>query len=75
MTEEQQIEIWRKEYFKLTGEMSGHSAKWAGFLLAKRSMPVIELPEFFDDPDGCQLFSGSVTGAIEAAGYKYKIKL
>lgn len=99
MTEEQQIEAWRKEFeaaIKMTDRYhhalestksmiliayggryrnTDTETLWQGFLLARRSMPVIELPEFFDAViDGCQLFSGSVTAAIEAAGYKYKIK-
>ena len=50
MTNNEPIEQWRSEYFELTGELSGYSAKWQGFLLAKRSQPVIELPFSFTHP-------------------------
>lgn len=72
MTEDQQIEIWRKEYFKLTGEISGHSAKWAGFLLAKRSMPAIEI-HAYDMHHYAPV--RDIMAKMDAAGYKYKIKL
>lgn len=86
MIEDEQIKVWREEFEshfddKLFARRASRAcindhrnSMFHGFVLAKRSMPAIELPEFFDDPDGCQLFSGSVTSAITAAGYKYKIK-
>lgn len=43
--EDKLIEVWKKEYFDLTGDISGYGAKWSGFLLAKRSQPVVELPD------------------------------
>lgn len=72
MTEEQQIEVWRNEYFKLTGEISGHSAKWAGFLLAKRSMAAIEIPSY-DLHHYAPV--RNITAQMDAAGIKYKIKV
>jgi hypothetical protein len=84
MTENDQIKVWRKEYTALTGEGPGYSAKWAGFLLAKRSMPAIELPANYYRADvydmhgaAAEAFDSAIDDvslAITAAGYKYKIK-
>jgi hypothetical protein len=40
---DKQLEKWRKEYFKLTGEIAGNSAKFSGFLLAKENMTPIKI--------------------------------
>ena len=54
---------------------------WQSFLAAKRSQPVIELPEaewfYHADSSMCDTCSYSVdevNAAITAAGYKYKVK-
>ncbi len=48
--------------------------KWYGFLLAKRSMPVVELPEIYRD-DGAPSFCASdVIESLQSAGIKYKVR-
>ena len=106
MTEQEQIEKWRKEFELMIGEENtkkngapfnvvGYShlspkegsyrlpsidSMWQGFLMAKRNMPVIELPQghLMDDPDGMgsgrYIMIETVERALNRAGAKYTIK-
>lgn len=87
MTEQEQIEVWRKDFSKAIGHnytvrSDGRYVDvqidnvWQGFLMAKRSMPVIELPDNSkEDIGGFDCFDkDTVFKAITAAGYQYKIK-
>lgn len=87
MTEKEQIEVWRKQFESqfddklfhrgIDGEyINNHrQSLWIGFCMAKRTMPVIELPKLTERHsanyiDGVQ----DCKAAITDAGYKYKIK-
>ena len=82
------IEAWRKEFEKLTGATrhptdGGYysnelEAMGEGFMIAKRSQPVIELPRghLMTDFDGMRsgryLMIESVERALSRAGVNYK---
>ena len=79
---------WRKEFeSNFSGASmekydSGHyknshqQCMWAGFLMAKQSMPVIELPRTNWNPllIGHFYSHGEIVKAIAAAGYKWEVK-
>lgn len=67
MDDKELVEVWRAEFEKIysngvnvdrynEGDYVRDSTEylWQGFLMAKRNMPVVELPkgELMDDPDG-----------------------
>lgn len=78
------INIWRAEFEKLTGATRhptqdryfgyGEEIMWSGFLLAKKSMPVIELPK----PTECDGFAywhdSDLMQTLKHYGYQYTIK-
>lgn len=83
MEEKQLIEKWRGEFeqLKINSCILADNAKkpdgcyinfhtenqWKGFLMAKRNMPVVEIPRgFYDDDD--------IVLAIKSAGIQYRIK-
>lgn len=73
--------VWREEFesifpdpsprFERTGHYvnSHRESMWAGFLIAKRNMPVVELPPI--KPFSLRL---QIMGRMDAAGIKYKVK-
>lgn len=82
--DQQQVEAWRIEFEATvdkphllqkfpSGNYHWDSTEWmwAGFQRAKRTMPVIDVPE--GDSDG-MVDLGEVYAAITAAGYQYKVK-
>lgn len=93
MTDAEQIEAWRSEfieYYRTKRCTAFHDGRFLddrteilyhGWLAAKRSQPVIELPETdchcYDDDNGVNVWSympDTVFNAITVAGYKYKVK-
>ncbi len=90
MTNDKQVEGWKKEFESLCefnlnpaepeyGDKGVYAQPWGndmlkGFLMAKRSLPPIELP-YPDHGDGFRYWAESeVDDAITAAGYSYKVK-
>lgn len=91
MKEAEQIEVLRKQFESEFDDVSQkydsgiyrnahRESMWQGFLMAKRSQPVIELPEpedMYDKGDmwlGRFIADGYVYNAIIAAGCKCKFK-
>lgn len=82
MNTKEPIEQWRKEFEGLTRgyRPSARATSWWGFLLAKRNMKVIELPEPEDMYDqggywlGRFFADGYIHNAITEAGYQYEVK-
>lgn len=91
MTEQEQIEVWRKEFERL--QVGGFTAllenglyewsftqeRWEGFLMAKRSQPVVELPEIHEIWFDGEVISNKydeadVIEALTAAGIQYKVR-
>lgn len=93
MTDAEQIEVWRKQFESEFDDVSQkydsgiyrnshRESMWQGFLMAKRSQPVIELPKptaidfgtlnSINSIDCLSIYS--IGEAITAAGYKYKVK-
>jgi hypothetical protein len=88
MTNDKQIEVWRKEFesqfqtdstlgFKTIGkEYCSHSveAGWQGFLLAKRSQPSVVLPKI-TQRHSANYIDGiqDCKACLTAAGIKYTI--
>lgn len=95
MTDAEQIEAWRKEFESnlrskwqyqkkiVNGKYSSQTLEnmWQGFLMAKRSQPVIELPRprdlYSQDYvyEGQYNFDHEIHEAIAKAGYKYEVKV
>ncbi len=94
MDDRELVDVWQSE-FESIGELESFNfskddfgrytssrtdGRWQGFLVAKRSMPTIELPtpEDMYDLGGTWLgrfwADGFVHNAITAAGYSYRVK-
>jgi len=77
MTNDKQVEAWRKEFLSLDlqhGDEIIDGYLWDGFVAAKRSMPPIELP--YPEPSSQRFCypDSWVHTAITAAGYSYRLK-
>lgn len=85
MSDELVEEVWRKEFesifpdpsprFEKTGHYvnSHRESMWAGFEIAKRNQPVVELPSQDDYYDRFG-FDMALQNALTAAGIEYKVK-
>lgn len=83
MTEQEQIEIWRKEFERLQGrgftallenglyEWSFTQERWEGFLMAKRSQPIVKLPK---DYGNGKVEMGLVKKSLTAAGIWFEVE-
>lgn len=69
MTEQEQIDKWKDEYFSLLDDPNifASASEFSGFCMAKRAQKVIEIKAI-------SLFGTDALIAIEKAGYQYTIK-
>ena len=89
MSNDKQAEAWRDEFAKAIGHnytvrSDGRYVDvqidnvWQGFLMAKRSMQPIELPDSDDYFDKFETniygYESAVHEAITAAGYSYRVR-
>lgn len=86
MTDAEQIEAWRSEFESEFDDVSQkydsgiyrnshRESMWQGFIMAKRSQPVIELPVQAITRNNKMVYGADdIHAAITAAGYKYKVK-
>ena len=87
MTNDKQVEVWRKQFQSLFddkifargvsgGYINDHrNSMWQGFCLAKRSMQPIELPKKCESLVFQSTFNAyDVALAITEAGYSYRAK-
>lgn len=91
MTNDKQVEVWTSDFWKLV-ESSPDSIRNSeytmirleGYLMVKRSLQPIELPENYYSPDNFDVHGAAVEAfdsaiddckrSITAAGYSYKVK-